>query len=60
MSPGGQEYQERDNVKIAGDSGARASCAGCDDEAVYTIGWLERGVANGTMCRAGEIRTGAT
>lgn len=60
MSPGGQEYQERDNVKIAGDSGARTSCAGCDDEAVYTIGWLERGMANGTMCRVGEIRTGAT
>lgn len=41
MSPGGQEYQERDNVKIAGDIGARTSCAGCDDEAVYTIGWVE-------------------
>lgn len=36
--PLAEEYQKHDTVKIAGDSGARTSCAGCDDEAVYTIG----------------------
>lgn len=35
--------ETRDTVEIARDSGARTSCAGCDDEAVYTMGWYNEG-----------------
>lgn len=53
--PLAEEYQKHDTIKIAGDSGARTSCAGCDDEAVYTIGWMERRVVRNAVSSRGII-----